>query len=222
MKEKRESARKRRAEEEQEAEVARKERLKAKMAALEGAGQSRQERQAAKEAAAATPKPSTEQAAEAPSHSRLLRSSLHSQNHLMLPSQLRRALSHRHLNRLPPPAFPCLTNWSSHCQPPSPKAPACLPVQSPSTCKGKLRVAHFHQKPTPARRSSRTLLRLTAHRIRHSRLLVSANSNLSVVCLWLATMKGSRLGLLPAVATSGAPRASAMVSSTAGRRSRLC
>jgi hypothetical protein len=63
MKEKRESARKRRAEEEQEAEVARKERLKAKMAALEGAGQSRQERQAAKEAAATAPKPAIEQAA---------------------------------------------------------------------------------------------------------------------------------------------------------------
>jgi len=64
MKEKRESARKRRQEEEQQAEVARKERLKAKMAALEGAGQSRQERQAAKEAAATAPKPVTEQAAE--------------------------------------------------------------------------------------------------------------------------------------------------------------
>lgn len=61
MKEKRESARKRRQEEEQQAEVARKERLKAKMAALEGAGQSRQERQAAKEAAA---KPVTDKAAE--------------------------------------------------------------------------------------------------------------------------------------------------------------
>jgi hypothetical protein len=64
MKEKRELARKRRQEEEQQAEVARKERLKAKMAALEGAGQSRQERQAAKEAAASAPKPATEQAAE--------------------------------------------------------------------------------------------------------------------------------------------------------------
>jgi hypothetical protein len=63
MKEKRESARKRRQEEEQQAEVARKERLKAKMAALEGAGQSRQERQAAKEAAASAPKPAAEQAA---------------------------------------------------------------------------------------------------------------------------------------------------------------
>ena len=64
MKEKRESARKRRQEEEQQAEVARKERLKAKMAALEGAGQSRQERQAAKEAAAAAPRPATDKAAE--------------------------------------------------------------------------------------------------------------------------------------------------------------
>jgi hypothetical protein len=64
MKEKRESARKRRQEEEQQAEVARKERLKAKIAALEGAGQSRQERQAAKEAAASAPKPATEQATE--------------------------------------------------------------------------------------------------------------------------------------------------------------
>lgn len=61
MKEKRELARKRRQEEEQEAEIARKERLKAKMAALEGAGQSRQERQAAKEAAATAPKPAAEQ-----------------------------------------------------------------------------------------------------------------------------------------------------------------
>lgn len=60
MKEKRELARKRRQEEEQEAEAARKERLKAKMAALSGAGQSRQEREAAKEAAATAPKPAVE------------------------------------------------------------------------------------------------------------------------------------------------------------------
>lgn len=59
MKEKRELARKRRQEEEEQAETARKERLKAKMAALEGAGQSRQERQAAKEAAASATKPAS-------------------------------------------------------------------------------------------------------------------------------------------------------------------
>lgn len=66
MKEKRELARKRRQEEEEAAETARKERLKAKMAALEGAGQSRQERQAAKDAAAAAaPKPDTDVKVEA-------------------------------------------------------------------------------------------------------------------------------------------------------------
>jgi hypothetical protein len=59
MKEKRELAIKRRQEEEQQREADRKERLKEKMAKLEGAGQSRQERQAAKEAAAAAPKPTS-------------------------------------------------------------------------------------------------------------------------------------------------------------------